>query len=171
MADCAGLWRRTLLVDTDGSTDTTSRVRWLQGITGYVDSRGFAGVLEQRGDVFEWQRLVATEPSGSPDAGRMSWEGNTLVEVGLHADYIEHWVRDESHASPCWSLVLQADDGQTAVLVRVGNEFGWADGHHAVIGTTGGQQWAALAPRRSGDELTIDGVRWHVKMTEGEVEL
>ncbi|MGV0743054.1 hypothetical protein [Mycolicibacterium sp. XJ870] len=171
MADCTGLWRRTLLIESDGSTDTTADVRWLQGATGYVDSRGFAGVLEQHGDVFEWQRLVATEPSDSPDAGRMSWDADILVEVGVHADYVEHWVRDEPAGSPCWSLVLQSAAGQTAVLVRVGDEFGWTDEDGAVLGTVGGSQWAALAPCRDGKELLINGVRWHAKRTEGEVEL
>lgn len=172
MTDCAGLWRRTLLIDSDGSRDTTPGVSWLQGITGYVDSRGFAGVLEQRGDVFEWQQLVSTGPPGLvPDAGRMSWDGSTLIEVGVHADYVEHWIRDQPPGSPCWSLLLRSEDGQTAVLVRVGDEFGWADGDTAALGEVGDARWAGLAPRREEDELWINGVRWHATMTEGEVDL
>ena len=56
MTECNGLWRRTLLIATDGSHDTGTGVAWLQGITAYVDTRGFAGRLSQHGDVFEWQR-------------------------------------------------------------------------------------------------------------------
>jgi hypothetical protein len=101
IADCAGLWRRTLLIDTDGSRDTNADVRWLQGITAFVDLRrpvprpdfsgaqsisdftglqrnwlstqdGFAGRLSQRGDVFEWSHFTRLQPPGAhPDAGRM----------------------------------------------------------------------------------------------------
>ena len=58
MTECSGLWQRTLLIDSDGTHDTSAGVAWLQGITAYVDTRGFAGRLSQRGDVFEWQRLI-----------------------------------------------------------------------------------------------------------------
>ena len=95
IAECTGLWRRTLLIDADGSRDTGGDVRWLQGITAYVDSRGFAGPLHQRGNVFEWHRDVDLEPPGPfPDAGAMHWDGDVLVETGVHEDYVEHWVRD-----------------------------------------------------------------------------
>ena len=40
MAECSGLWRRTLLIDSDGSRDKSTNVAWLQGITAYVDTRG-----------------------------------------------------------------------------------------------------------------------------------
>ncbi|MDT5014507.1 MAG: hypothetical protein QOD39_667, partial [Mycobacterium sp.] len=50
MADCAGLWRRTLLIEADGSRDSGTGVLWLQGLTTYVDSRGFAGRLDQNED-------------------------------------------------------------------------------------------------------------------------
>jgi len=92
MTECSGLWRRTLLIESDGSHDTSTGVAWLQGITAYVDTRGFAGRLGQHGDVFEWQRLIDIGPPGPfPDAGRMRWESGALVEVGVHEDYIEHW--------------------------------------------------------------------------------
>ena len=58
MTECSGLWRRTLLIKSDGSRDTGTDVAWLQGITAYADTRGFAGRLSQHDDVFEWQRLI-----------------------------------------------------------------------------------------------------------------
>ena len=74
-SDCAGLWRRTLLIEADGSRDTGTDVTWLQGITAYVDTRGFAGTLSQSDNVFEWHRSVDLEPPGPfPDAGSMHWE-------------------------------------------------------------------------------------------------
>ncbi len=96
MSSCAGLWRRTLLIEADGSRIAGGDVRWLQGDSVYIDSRGFGGTLGQRGDVFEWQRMVDLEPPGPfPDEGAMHWDGGTLVETGVHADYVEHWVRDD----------------------------------------------------------------------------
>ena len=106
MTECSGLWRRTVLIDSDGSHDTSTGVAWLQGITAYADTRGFAGRLSQHDDVFEWQRLIDIQPPGPfPDAGRMRWEAGVLVEVGVHEDYVEHWVRDDGPAAPCWGAV------------------------------------------------------------------
>jgi hypothetical protein len=101
LAECAGLWRRTLLIEADGSHDATSGVQWLQGLSVYVDSRGFAGRLHQRGDVFEWHRDVELDAPGPfPDAGSMHWDGDILVETGVHEDYVERWVRDTPAARP-----------------------------------------------------------------------
>jgi hypothetical protein len=172
MTDCTGLWRRTLLVEADGSRDTASDVRWLQGTAAYVDSRGFAGWLDQRDDIFEWSRLIDTQPpSGSPDAGRMRWEAGTLVEVGVHSDYVEHWVRDEGKTAPCWALFVRCDDADQALLLRVGELFGWADHRGVVIGAVGGPEWTALSPYLYGSDLEANGVRWSVEESEGDVDL
>jgi len=127
MSDCVGSWRRTLLVNLDGSRDTTTDVRWLQGITAFVDSRGFGGWLNQRADVFEWSHFVNVQASEAhPDAAVMRWDDNTLIETGVYTDYIEHWDRDLSAAaSPCWALTLCSAEGNDALLLRVGNLFGW----------------------------------------------
>jgi hypothetical protein len=167
MTDCTGLWRRTLLVEADGTRDTGTDVQWLQGTTAYVDSRGFAGRLDQRGDVFEWSRFVDVEPPGPcPDAGRMHWNEGTLIEVGVHADYTEHWLRDEGPVAPCGALFLDS-----AILVRVGDRFGWADRGGVVLGTIGGPEWSALSPRMNGKDLEVHGTRWNVVDSEGDMDL
>jgi hypothetical protein len=167
MAECTGLWQRTLLIEADGSRDTGTDVRWLQGTTAYVDSRGFAGRLDQHGDIFEWSRSVDVEPPGRfPDAGRMHWEAGTLVEVGVHSDYVEHWVRPDGPVSNCWALLADA-----AILLRVGELFGWADSSGVVLGTIGGPEWIALNPTMYGSELEAKGVRWSVDDSEGDVDL
>jgi hypothetical protein len=167
MTDCAGLWRRTLLIDADGSRDAGTGVLWLQGLTAYVDSRGFAGRLDQTGDVFEWHRLIDVEPPGPlPDAGRMRWEADTLVEVGVHADYVEYWVRDDGPATPCWAVIA---DG--AILLCAGNVFGWAEPRGVVVGPIGTQQWRQLSPRICGSELEANGARWMIVDSEGDVYL
>lgn len=167
MTECSGLWCRTLLINADGSRDTGTEVAWLQGITAYVDTRGFAGRLGQHGDVFEWQRLIDIEPPGPfPDAGRMRVEADVLIEVGVHEDYVEHWVRQDGPAAPCWALFA---DG--AILVRAGAQFGWADPTGVIVDTVGGPRWASLNPHMDESDLVANGVRWSINASEGDVDL
>jgi hypothetical protein len=183
IAECTGLWRRTLLIETDGTRDTDTNVLWLQGLSLFVDVRGpgagFAGRLDQRLDVFEWTRLVDLQPSGLPDAGRMSWDGDTLVEVGVHADYTEHWEREAGQVDPCWGLLLS-----TAVLIRVGNRFGWACETAVSIGEIAGTDWqittstntasvgTTLRPTLAAGQLRVDDdIAWEIRESEGSVTL
>ena len=167
-ADCTGLWRRTLLVGADGSRDASTGVLWLQGPTAYVDSRGFAGTLRQRGDVFEWHRDVEVEPPGPfPDAGAMHWDGDTLVETGVHEDYVEHWARDPGPTSPCGAVFVRGPDGSRGLVVRSGPLFGWAGGGVVVIDEVGGPRWADL--RVGSNQIRANGVRWIIDEYEGTV--
>lgn len=172
MADCAGLWRRTLLIEADGTRDEKPGVLWLQGQTAYVDSRGFAGTLAQHGNIFEWHRAVDVQPPGAfPDAGEMRWEGEVLVETGVHEDYVEHWVRDTGEVVvPTGALHLSGPGGTPALLVRAGALFGWADRGQVVIGTVGGADYQALGIVMSGNEIQANGVLWTVNQTEGKVD-
>jgi hypothetical protein len=192
VSQCRGLWRRTLLIDTDGSRDTTTQVLWLQGVSAFVDLRGpgagFAGRLSQRDDIFEWTRTIDLQPAGPPDAGRMSWEGDTLVEVGVHADYIEHWQRETEPLEPCWGLLMSGPDDAVAILVRVGGRFGWAVKSPACeeisLGVVNGTNWLitdsahcgrvgmALLPRLVSGQLRVDDdFAWSVEEREGSVTL
>jgi len=167
VADCVGLWRRILLLEADGTRDTSTDVLWLQGGTAYVDSRGFAGRLHQRDDVFEWHRDIdLLPPSGAPDAGRMRWDGGILVETGVHSDYVEHWVRETTEDDPCWALHLRGPAGEYALLMRVGGLFGWAGPSEVTVGTVGDAAWTALDVV-VGEQPTVRGVRWTVSETEG----
>jgi hypothetical protein len=199
-ADCAGLWRRTVLIDTDGARDTTTDVRWLQGRTAFVDLRtpvgrgpkdGFAGWLRQAGEVFTWDRFVGLVPQSHPDEGRMHWDGATLIETGVHSVYQEHWVRQPVAADPCWALSLCTDDDDEALLLRVGGLFGWAQRTTGLVEIALGEvvdggSWvftdsslpdrvgAPLEPTlRDGEVFVADsGVRqWTVSNSEGEVDL
>lgn len=167
-ADCAGLWRRTLLVGTDGSRDTGTDVTWLQGPTAYVDSRGFAGALGVRGHVFHWRRDIDLEPPGPfPDAGVMHWDGGTLVETGVHEHYVEHWVRDHGPTTPCGAKFVRAADGSPGLLVRVGQRFGWAGGGVVVIDTVGGSRWQEIGIACSENQVRANGARWIIERSEG----
>jgi hypothetical protein len=186
MADCIGLWRRTLLVEADGSRDTGTDVCWLQGITAFVDTRGFGGWLDQDDDVFVWNHL-RSPGDGPPDVGRMSWDSGTLIEVGVHYDYTEHWHRDSTDVSPCWALALVGGDGDQALLLRVGERFGWLrhgvrthlrmgsiDGSFWVVESDGGGAFRASV---EGEDLIVDedgsgnSRRWRVEHGEGNMNL
>jgi hypothetical protein len=170
IADCAGLWRRTLLIGADGSHDTGTDVLWLQGISAYVDSRGFAGTLRQNGDIFEWRRDIDLQPpSPLPDAGSMRWDGGALVETGVHEDYVEHWVRDTMPSEPSGALLLTAPDGGNGLLVRVGDLFGWAGAGVVVIDVVTGRQWKALGIELSAEHVEANGVRWRIEQSEGNM--
>jgi hypothetical protein len=170
IADCVGSWRRSLLIDADGGHHAGGEVRWLQGITAYVDSRGFAGRLQQSGNVFQWHRDVDLEPPGPfPDAGAMHWDGDVLIETGVHQAYVEHWVREGGSTDPCGALFLHASDGATGLLVRVGELFGWAGGGAVVIGTVGDAEYGRLGIAPAGEEVRANGIRWRIDRSEGTV--
>lgn len=168
LADCVGLWRRTLLIDADGSRDTGTGVTWLQGSSAYVDSRGFAGILKEDAGVFAWSRTVDLQPPGLPDEGEMRWEGDTLVEVGVHEDYVEHWRREHGADSPCWAAFLSGPDSEPGLLMRVGARFGFAGRGVVAIDDVGGPRWQAID--HDGPGVYAVGVRWLVERSEGDVK-
>ncbi|MCZ0726535.1 hypothetical protein [Mycolicibacterium iranicum] len=167
-SDCVGLWRRTLLVEADGARDTGTDVTWLQGVTAYVDSRGFAGTLRDEGGVFEWRRTIDLTPATEPDIGEMRWEQGTLVETGVHADYVEHWARDDAERRPCWAVFLTAPDGGPGLLLRVGARFGFAGAGAVVMGEVGGREWDGIDA--AADTVRANGVLWTVDRREGVTE-
>lgn len=126
LAELRGLWRRSLVSWPDGTRDTTTNVRWLQGSRAYVDLRqpavlgdfshrrgladlsmddcarlaeqqGFAGRVSFDGTHFEWVRLIDFQPKAlHADAGSLWWEDGVLIEKGRDIAYTEHWHRDDS---------------------------------------------------------------------------
>lgn len=151
----AGLWTRSLLALPDGTRDTLTQVSWLQGPSLFVDLRiptarpdfshtatlsdltmddcrwlatqhGFAGTLRNENDVFWWHREIDFHPTAPlPDAGRLFWEGDVLVETGHFAEYLEHWHRrPNTPAAPTSAMRLcSPEDGRTAIFVRAGELF------------------------------------------------
>lgn len=141
----AGRWERTLLRSADGAIDTTPGVTWLQGPSLFVDLRqpagrpgtGFAGTLSRAGAVFTWSHEIELTPWGGVDAGTLEWREGRLVERGAHDGYLEHWcpaarpgqVRAPgTGVAPCWGLRLAGPGGQQAIMVRAGDDLGWAQG-------------------------------------------
>ena len=141
MADLQGLWQRSLIEWADGRRDTTTRVRWLQGIRAFVDLRqpssvtepaharclndlslhdcamlahqeGFAGRLSCDGRHFEWTRHIDFQPKAPlADAGSLEWSNDILVERGRDSPYIEHWHRDAAAAGGPIAATLMRESG------------------------------------------------------------
>ncbi|MGY2082285.1 hypothetical protein [Blastococcus sp. SYSU DS0539] len=152
-----GRWRRSLLIRPDGSEDRTTSVVWLQAGRRYVDLRlpagipdagpvgdlaagelaalaaveGFAGELCADGRWTRWERTVDLQPAQRfPDEGLLEPHGADLVETGRHARYLERWqpTRREPAQPVCAAELEDVDTGAPALLVRVGDDVGWARG-------------------------------------------
>lgn len=150
----AGRWERALLRSADGAIDATSSVTWLQGPSLFVDlwrpvagpGTGFAGTLTQANAVFTWTHEIELTPWDAMDAGTLEWRDGYLVERGVHDGYLEQWRpgRPErpgrpgdqqgpfrapgTTVAPCWGLRLAGPGGQRAIMVRAGDDIGWAQG-------------------------------------------
>lgn len=151
-----GLWRRRLL-QSGGGADRQTTVYWLQTGRLYADIRvpagrpdcesleaalpptlqalasqqGFAGHLDVEGEVLSWHRWLDYQPAAPvPDTGRVHFEDDVLVEHGVHAPYMEEWVRIEGPHPDRLALRLETEvtaagiEGQRAgVLVANGACF------------------------------------------------
>jgi len=137
LGNLGGLWRRSLIARADGTRDTDTWVRWLQGPGGYIDLRqpagrpdftgvrclrdltmkqldwlatqdGFAGQLLVDDGVFEWRRDIDFQPRGpTPDRGWLDRDGDVMVETGYHSPYIEHWHSETGRKLPHYAMRLR----------------------------------------------------------------
>lgn len=122
-ARLCGLWRRVSLETPDAPRDSTTRVFWLQTPTLFADIRipstravqqgrarlddyecdelvalaqqdGFAGHTTLDGDYCRWKRTTSFQPpTGFPDEGKLTFQGEEIVEDGIHVPYREVWRR------------------------------------------------------------------------------
>lgn len=99
------------LADCDGA-----QLAWL------ATQQGFAGVttVDRRSNETNWLRLVDFQPpSPLPDAGYANFEHGTLVETGIHADYIEHWHLVPGTSEGC-TVFRRLDAGAPELLLTAG---------------------------------------------------
>jgi len=144
-----GLWQRLSLETPDAPRDTTTRVFWLQTPTLFADIRvpslravrrdrtrldeyacdelavlaqqdGFAGRTALDGALCRWEREVTFQPpTGVPDEGRLTFQGEEIVEDGVHLSYRERWRRVPGSLGD-W-CAWRGDDGR--YLVAAGDWF------------------------------------------------
>lgn len=159
--DLGGLWRRTLIAWPDGRSDTTTEVFWLQGPSFYADLRvpvgrpasagtrclrdldeamlrfmatqeGFFGRFAVADDIGDWQRTFDYRPdNGLGDRGALAFEGDILVERGIDAPYIEHWLR--AGAGDAMALTLATEAGTPGCFVAADDSFIYARGRATVL--------------------------------------
>lgn len=93
-------------------------------------TEGFAGVLAADGPWARWVRLVDLQPPAPAlDEGRLVQHADRVIETGRDGSYQEHWHRAERATTPTAGLLLrETTTGATGVLVRVGEDVGWASG-------------------------------------------
>jgi isopenicillin N synthase-like dioxygenase len=153
-----GMWQRLLLAKPGEPVETLNRTSWLQGPALFVDLRqppaisgrvqasclaevepeearviacqeGFAGRFVLCGDVAEWQRSIDFQAPGLlRDRGRLTGEGDLLIEHGVEADYVEYWQRDviAGHVSSAAASFVSESDGREVHLVQHGRHFAYA---------------------------------------------
>ena len=126
--------------------------------------QGFAGHCTLHHDVANWHRTIDLEPHGrQPDAGRLHWVDDVLVETGVHEPYLEHWEPPPMPAPGALiggAVLSRTDSGGhgtpgTAILVRVGDWFGFA--------RDGGLPASAHAPEGFDREISLGRIirqRW-----------
>jgi hypothetical protein len=191
--DLPGVWRRSLLVRPDGSSDTTTTVLWVQGPALYADLRlphpdrpatdsghapveGFAGELVLTDGVFEWCRRIDLSPPGPyADRGRLAFTGDVLVEDGVEVCYAEHWHREPDSIGPSGAKLL-IRPGTEALLVRAGSYIAYAtsgptSGPEISIGRLDGDDWVVAwssRPELVGERRPLDAGGWRVSYSEGE---
>jgi predicted signal transduction protein with EAL and GGDEF domain len=68
-------------------------------------------------------------------------------------------------------LTVRSVDAGDALLLRVGAVFGWACATAVTLAAVGGAEWEALTPKLSDGEVRVNGARWTVVQSEGDVEL
>ena len=133
-----GLWTRSLIAWSDGTRDTTTEVRWLQGPGLYCDLRqpaempsfsgvtclaevtptqlewmatqdAFAGELIFDGACFEWERSIDLQPrTAHADRGYLHFDRGVLIEHGEQRPYIEHWHQHADRTGPFVAAKLEA---------------------------------------------------------------
>ena len=71
--------------------------------------------------------------------------------------------------SPCGALFLSGSHHDVALLLRVGQRFGWAGGGVVVIDAIDGPRWHALGIDVCTDHVQANGLRWSIEQREGNV--
>jgi hypothetical protein len=146
--DLQGHWRRDWIKAPEFE-DTTTRVHWLQAGALFADLRvpadlpalqggcladldaatlqsllrveGFAGEITVTDSQCTWHRAINWQGAlARPDVGAMWFDGDVLIEDGVHAQYREAWLAEPT--APLRGHPIAWGD-MTGVLVESGDRF------------------------------------------------
>jgi hypothetical protein len=152
--DYEGVWRRSGIWRSNGTSDLTTQVWWFQSSRYHIDLRipvdrvgvtGFAGITVVDGERCEWRPAIAFPSiSADLDAGWMRFDdADHLHETGLDNSYEEDWYREptgEMHGV----RLEQVDGDATAFLLISERWMAWACGAEFTVYRRDAQ-WTALA--------------------------
>ena len=133
-----GLWRRSGIWRSNGSSDLTTQVWWFQAARYHIDLRvpldraginGFAGETVVEGERCTWHPAIAYPAvSGELDAGWMRFDDADHVhETGLDNSYEEDWYREPGDAMHGLRLTDPHSDQLAYLLINDG-WMAWACG-------------------------------------------
>ncbi|MYM94740.1 hypothetical protein [Duganella vulcania] len=159
-AEYVGLWRRSGIWRSNGSSDLTTQVLWFQAERYHIDLRipvgrtginGFAGETVVEGERCTWHPAIAYPAISSElDAGWMRFDDADHVhETGLDNSYEEDWYREPTGAMHGMRLHDPHSD-QLAYLLISDNWMAWACGSptsacEITVYQCEQQQWTAIA--------------------------
>jgi hypothetical protein len=160
-AEYQGLWRRSGIWRSNGTSDLTTQVWWFQASRYHIDLRipvdhigitGFAGETVVDGARCEWRPAIAYPAiSAELDAGWMRFDdADHLHETGLDNSYEEDWYREPTGAMH--GVRLEEVNGDAVAYLLISEHWmAWACGGEFTV-YRHDQQWIALASNLSGKE-------------------
>jgi hypothetical protein len=149
-----GLWRRTGIWRSNGTSDLTTQVWWFQSSRYHVDLRipvdrvgvtGFAGLTVVEGERCEWRPAIAFPSiSADLDAGWMRFDdADHIHETGLDNSYEEDWYREPTGVMH--GVRLEQVDGDAIAFLLISERWmAWACGDEFTVYRRD-EQWTALA--------------------------
>jgi hypothetical protein len=162
-----GLWRRSGIWRSNGSSDLTTQVWWFQSARYHIDLRipvgrvgitAFAGETVVDGARCEWRPEIAFPAIGTElDAGWMRFDdGDHLHEIGLDNSYEEDWYREPTGAMH--GVRLEEEHGDSIAYLLISDDWmAWACGNEYTI-YRGDQPRTAVASNlvdRLGETATL----------------
>jgi len=159
-AEYQGLWRRSGIWRSNGSSDLSTQVWWLQAACHHIDLRipvdriginGFAGETVVDGARCTWHPAIAYPAlSGELDAGWMRFDdADHIHETGLDNSYEEDWYREPGGAMH--GLRLQDPHSDQLAYLLISDEWmAWACGSPSgaceiTVYRREQQRWIAIA--------------------------
>jgi hypothetical protein len=92
-----------------------------------AQQQGFAGMTEidstSQPEMCRWHRVADFHPPASmPDAGYMTFEPTRLTEIGVHAEYLEHWSRVADTESGFAVFQYEEDASQSSRFLMIAGD-------------------------------------------------
>lgn len=153
-AEYEGLWRRSGIWRSNGSSDLTTQVWWFQSSRYHIDLRipvdrvgvtAFAGETVVDGARCEWRPAIAYPAiSAELDAGWMRFDdADHLHETGLDNSYEEDWYREPT--GPMHGVRLQQIGGDATAFLLISERWmAWACGDEFTVFQRK-QDWQVIA--------------------------